>query len=175
MSRTFFVSALLFVLTLHLQADSQDQAAALGQKMPDGVYRVLREGASEKDVLPLRTGEAIVPDRSRYLKQPGNTPPRFLIVPSQPTVPLALAREPVATNDGGDLRIQLKLQPAAAAALEKVTREHPDGQLTIVLKNEVITTHKIRAVITDGDVQITSCVVGAAEYLLEQLRALYKQ
>jgi hypothetical protein len=175
MSRIVFVSALLLFQPLYLQAVSQDQPVALGQKIPDGVYRVLREGASDKDVLPLRSGEAVVLDHARYLKQPGNNPPRFLVVPSQPAVPLALASEPVATNDGAEVRIQLKLQPTAAAALEKVTREYAGGQLTIVLKNEVVTTHKIRAVITDGDVQITSCAVGAADYLLKQLRALYKQ
>jgi len=47
-------------------------------------------------------------------------------------------------------------------------------QITIVLGGEVVTMHKVREVIEGGDVQITSCAPGAAEYLLEQLRAHYK-
>jgi hypothetical protein len=39
----------------------------------------------------------------------------------------------------------------------------------------VVTTHKIRDAIEDGNAQITSCAVGGAEYLLKQLQAHYKK
>jgi preprotein translocase subunit SecD len=72
------------------------------------------------------------------------------------------------------LRIQLKLTPNAADALERLSRAQVGKQITIVLGGEVVTMHKVREVIKGGDVQITSCTPGAAEYLLEQLRAHYK-
>ena len=63
---------------------------------------------------------------------------------------------------------------AMRRALERLTRDHLGRQLTIVLGGEVVTMHKIREVIKGGDVQISSCVAGAAGYLLEQLRAHQK-
>jgi hypothetical protein len=55
-----------------------------------------------------------------------------------------------------------------------LTANPPGKQIAIVLGGEVVTTHKIRAVIRDGNVQITRCVPGAAKYLLEQLKARKK-
>src|SRR5215471_828143 len=151
---------------------AQDPGPATARKVPDGVYRVLRNGASEKDVAPLHEAEAIVIDRHRYAKADANEPSRYLVVHRAPEVALDLAREPVAERNGADVRVLLKLRPKAAESLERVTGEHPNGQLTIVLRGEVVTTHKIRSVIKDGDVQITSCAVGAADFLLEQLKTL---
>jgi hypothetical protein len=37
-----------------------------------------------------------------------------------------------------------------------------------------VTVHKIREIIKGGEIQITSCVAGAANYLLEQLEAHQK-
>src|SRR5262249_8088687 len=75
---------------------------------------------------------------------------------------------------GGSGRILLKLQPKAATALERFTADRLGRQITIILGGEVVTMHKIREVIKGGDVQITSCAVGAANYLLEQLQT-YQQ
>jgi hypothetical protein len=72
------------------------------------------------------------------------------------------------------VRILLKLQPTAAKALERLTSECLDWHITIVLGGEVVTMHKVRQVNRDGDVQITSCAAGAANYLLEQLQARQK-
>jgi preprotein translocase subunit SecD len=68
------------------------------------------------------------------------------------------------------VRVLLKLKPSAATALEHLTRDHLGRELTIVLGGEVVTTHKIRDIIKGGDVQITNCAPGAAEFLLEQLQ-----
>jgi preprotein translocase subunit SecD len=68
------------------------------------------------------------------------------------------------------MRIQLKLKPKAAQALEDLTRGHLGRQVAIVIGGEVVTMHKVRTVIKGGDVQITSCAPGAAEYLLKQLQ-----
>ena len=86
-----------------------------------------------------------------------------------------LAEEPKAVKDGKEVvRILLKLQPKAAAALERLTSDRLGRQIAIVGGGEVVTMHKIREVIKGGEVQITSCAAGAANYLLEQLQAHYK-
>ena len=175
MIRTASIFALLALATCNLALRSQDKPRAGAKQVPDGVYRVLRDGPSEKDVLPLKDGEAIVVDHHRYVKGNENEPLHYVVVRSAPDVLLDLAREPMAAGEGADLRILLQLRPKAAEALEQVTREYPDGQLTIVLGGEVVTTHKIRSVIKDGAVQITSCTAGAADYLLAQLRTRYQK
>ena len=145
------------------------------KKLPDGAYAVLRDGPKEKDVLPLKDGEALVVHRHRYLKDGEKEPPRFLVVRSAPDVLLDLAAAPKAVKEGDEVvRILLKLRPKAAAALERLTRDRLGKQVAIVLGGEVVTAHKVRAVIKGGDVQITSCVTGAAGYLLKQLQARQK-
>jgi len=173
MFRNICVNALIFVLSSQLTGWSQEKPAVSAKDVPDGVYRVLREGASEKEVQPLQEGEAIVSDYSRYLKREANDPIRYFVVADTPDVPLKLARAPVVSADDAGPRILVKLTAKSGSALEKVTRDNQGGKLTIVIKGEVVTTHKIRDVITGGDIQITSCVAGAAEYLLEQLRSLH--
>jgi len=154
---------------------TQEKAPPAVKKLADGVYLVLRDCNKEKDVLPIKDDETLLVDRHRYVGKDNNEP-RFLVVRSARAVELDLAEGPkTAKEDEGKLRILLKLRPKAAAALETVTREHPGRQLTIVLGGDVVTTHRIRTVIQGGDVQISSCDPGAAEYLLEQLQARYKK
>ena len=169
MSRT--ACALTVALFLGGQALGQDKAPP-PRKLPDGVYAVLREGAKEKDVQPLKGGEVLAVHRSRYLKDGDKEPPRFLVVRPAPDVPLDLAAEPKADKDGEEVvRILLKLRPKAAAALERLTRDQRGRQVAIVIGGEVVTVHKVRAVIKGGEVQITSCTPGAAAYLLKQLQS----
>jgi len=133
---------------------------------------VRRDSLKEKDILPLKDGEVLVVHDHRYLKKDKNEPRRFLVVRSSPEVALDLAGKPKAVKEGEKVvRILLKLQPKAATALERLTREHLGRQLAIILSDEVVTTHKVREVIKGGDVQITSCTAGAAEFLLGQLQA----
>jgi preprotein translocase subunit SecD len=165
------------VLSLAGQATvrAQDQAPGPGKRLPDGVYAVRREGAKETDVLPLKDGEALVVNRHRYLKDGENEPARFLVVRRAPEVALDLAGAPKAIEEGGEVvRILLRLRPQAAAALERLTRDHLGRPVAIVLGGEVVTVHKVREVIKGGDVQITSCAAGAAPYLLKQLRDHYR-
>jgi preprotein translocase subunit SecD len=151
------------------------QALAEDKKLPDGVYAVLREGLKEKDVLPLKDGEALAVHRHRYLKDGDKEPPRFLVVRSAPDVPLDLAVAPKADKEGEEVvRILLKLRPKAAAALERLTRARQGRQVAIVVGGEVVTVHKVRAVIKGGDVQITSCTPGGATYLFKQLQSRQK-
>jgi hypothetical protein len=137
----------------------------------DGVYRVLRDGPTEKSILPFKDGETLVVNRHRYQKEGDKEAPQFLAVHDKPEVPLDLAGGPEADRENGAVvRIRMKLRPDAAKALERVTRDR-QGQLAIVLGGEVVTVHKIRTAIPDGNVQITSCSPGAADYLLKQLEA----
>jgi len=169
------VAAVLFLGTQAV-ATSKDKAPPADGKLPDGVYAVQREGAKEKEVLPLKEGEALAVHRHRYLKKADDQPPRFLVIRFAPEGMLDLAGEPKAEREGDEVvRILLKLRPKAATALERLTRDHLGRHVAIVVGGEVVTMHKVREVIKNGDVQITSCAPGAAKYLLEQLKAHQKR
>jgi len=164
--------ALAVALLLGGQALADDKAPTPAKKLPDGVYAVLREGPQEKDVLPLKDGEALAVNRHRYLKDGDKEPPRFLAVRAAPDVLLDLAAEPKAVKEKEEvMRILLKLRPKAAAALERLTRDHLGRPVAIVIGGEVVTAHKVRSVIKGGDVQISSCAPGPAGYLLKQLQS----
>jgi preprotein translocase subunit SecD len=169
-----FLAAWCFIGSYAL-AGPQDKTPQPPKKVPDGVYAVLRESLKEQDVLPLKEGEVLVVHQARYLKKDEKEPPRFLVVHSAPDVVLDLASKPKAVKEGTEVvRISLKLQPKAAAALERLTRDHLGKQVAIVLGGEVVTMHKVREVLKGGDVQITCCASGSANYLLQQLESHQK-
>jgi len=64
--------------------------------------------------------------------------------------------------------------PIAPAAKGMAIMQWLSQRITIVLGGEVVTMHKVRQVIRGGEVQITGCAAGAANYLLEQLQARQK-
>jgi preprotein translocase subunit SecD len=135
------------------------------KKLPDGIYAVVRDSDGEKGVLPLKDGEVLAVDRYRFQKADSRDPPRYLVVHTAPEVTLDLAAEPKAEQDGEEVvRVLLKLQPKSAAALAKLTGDRHYKLVTIILDGEVVTTHKIRATIANGNVQITSCSPGGAAY-----------
>jgi preprotein translocase subunit SecD len=172
MRRSACFLAVLFFLGSYAPAWPEDKTAPSPKKVPNGVYAVLRESLKEKDVLPLKEREVLVVHNARYLKKDDKEPPRFLVVHSSPDVVLDLASKPKAVKEGTEVvRISLKLQPKAAAALERWTRDHLGRQVAIVLGGEVVTMHKVREVLKGGDVQVTCCAPGSANYLFEQLEA----
>jgi preprotein translocase subunit SecD len=172
MRRSLWFLAAWFFLGSYALARPEDKTPQPPKKVPDGVYAVLRESVKEKDVLPLKEGEVLVVHNTRYLKKEEQEPLRFLVVHSTPDVVLDLASKPKAVKEGTEVvRISLKLQPKAALAMERLTRDHLGRQVAIVLGGEVVTMHKVRQVLKGGDFQIACCVAGSANYLFEQLQA----
>jgi hypothetical protein len=53
-----------------------------------------------------------------------------------------------------------------------VTRENPKGRLAVILAGDVVTVHKIRAVIKEGKVQVSNCDPKAGAYLFCHLMKL---
>lgn len=171
MSRTAFCLVTLLVFVTAALAWTGEEPAGASAKAADGVYAVRRESVNKKEVLPLKSGELLVVHNHRYVKADQKEAARFVVVSAAADVPLDLAGEPKGVKEDKEVvRILLKLRPKAAAALAKLTRAQLGRQVAIVVKGEVVTMHKVREVIQGGEVQITSCAAGAAEYLLKQLR-----
>jgi preprotein translocase subunit SecD len=165
----------LLLLGIQTGGWCQDKTAAPRKQLLDGVYLVKRDSVRKMDVLPVRKDEALLLDPQRYLPKTAKEAPRFVVVRLPRALALELSEAPKAVKDKGEVvRILLKLKPRAAAALERLTREQRGRQLAIVLGGQVVTMHKIRGVIKGGEVQITSCAPGAANYLLKRLQGLSK-
>ncbi len=172
MRRSACLLAALLFSSSGAAAWGQSTAPTPPRKLPDGVYAVLREAPKEKDVRPLKDGETLVVNRHRYAKDGDKEPPRFLVVRTAPDVVLDLAGAPEAVKEGKEVvRVLLKLRPKAATALERLTSDRLGKSIAVVVGGEVVTQHAIRSVIKGGNVQITCCGAGAANYLFEQLRA----
>jgi hypothetical protein len=168
----------LFAIVLSLAGAAAGWAADAkpAPRPADGVYLVRRQGPGSKELLPLKEGEVLLVDHHRFLKNEEKEPPRYLVVRSAPDVSLDLAAAPEAVKEDGEVvRILLKLKPKPAAAPEKVTKAHRGGQVAIVVGGDVVTVHKVRAVISGGAVQISNCAPGAAGYLLKQLQESFKR
>jgi preprotein translocase subunit SecD len=176
MRRSVVVLGTIILLTSHIAAWSQDKPPPARPEVRDGAYAVVRHSLQEKDVLPLADGEVLLVDRHRYAKKDESEPPRFVVVRAAAGVALDLAAEPKAIKeeDGKGLRLLLKLRPGPARDLERLTKEHIGRPVAIVVGGELVTMHKIKEVIKGGEVQITSCTPGGAEYLLEKLQARSK-
>src|SRR5205807_2072802 len=103
MRRSACYLAILVVSVSSAQAMAQDKKPESSKKLANGVYAVVRESTKEKEVLPLKDGEALVIHNHRYLKKDEKEPPRFLVVRSAPDVDLDLAGEPKAEKEGTEV------------------------------------------------------------------------
>jgi preprotein translocase subunit SecD len=164
-----FVATILFIGNC-VSAHAQEKKLA-AKKLADGVHAVLREGTAEKDLMPLKDGEVLAVDRLLYAKKEDKKPSRYLVVRAAPDVELDLAGEPKAVKEGDEvIRILLKLQPKAAADLERLTKDNVGKQVAIILGGEVVTVHKIRNAIQGGEVQMSCCEAGSAKFLFDELQ-----
>jgi preprotein translocase subunit SecD len=85
-------------------------------------------------------------------------------------VPMVLSRapEPIAEPDGR-IRLNVTLSQKHVSRLEDFTRRHLGGRVALVLDGELISVHKIRAIIPDGRLQITRCGDRACDKILAKL------
>jgi len=111
----------------------------------------------------------VIVHRHRYLKNAEKEAPRFLVVGSYRRYSRLGGRAKTVKEGADTVRILLKLQPKAAAALEACHSERVAAKWPIVLSAKSCDA-QIRNVLKGGDVQITSCCRWCGGYLLEQLQ-----
>jgi hypothetical protein len=103
-------------------------------------------------------------DRTTLLFEPGlaiegsNDAPRLVTLDSTAFVPLVFDRVPTRQEDAdGAGRILITLAPEHVQHLRVFTRRHLNSVAALVVDDGIVSVHKIRAVIEDGRMQITSC------------------
>jgi hypothetical protein len=127
-ARVWLVAATLFAgagqLLLTEAGRAQDGAASVkNKKLPNGIYKVLREGTDGKTVKPTKDDETVALNDHRYPFKKTKEPPVFVVVHKQPEVQLILAEEPDVVKDEKALQIRLKLHADQAKAMEQLTRQ----------------------------------------------------
>lgn len=140
------------------------------EKHQAGFYLVTA-AASSADALPVPTGEQrMARYDQKYLRDSEREPPRYLLISKRPDVALKLAKAPaIGTGSNGFAELSLELTKEAAGDLERVSREHLGQQVAFVIDGEVVTTHKIRSVITGGQFRLSRCTDNACQYILGRL------
>jgi len=140
------------------------------EKHQAGFYLVAAE-ASSPDALPAPTREQqIARYDQKYLRDSERTPPEYLVLSRRPDVTLKLAKPPaIGKGSNGFAELSLELTKAAADDLERVSREHLGQRVAFVVDGEVVTTHKIRSVITGGQFRLSRCTDNACQYILGRL------
>ncbi len=135
-------------------------AACFGEApLANGVYAVVKTGPSAEQA---RTGA----DGERVMKYGGE----YFALDASRFVPLILAEPPkAAQDDRGFTMLNVKLAPEHARRLETFTREHLGGRIAVVIGGDIVTTHKVRGVIRDGEAKITRCDDDACRTLLLKL------
>jgi hypothetical protein len=140
-------------------------------KLADGLYLVLRSAREAKSLEPIADTEKLVANDFHLLEAAEREPVLYMVLQTKPFVPLLLGANPKEDKEEstGKPRLQLELAEGEKAPLEEFTREHFGGTVAIVIGGDVVTFHKVKAVITGGRLQITRCTKHGCEVLYTRL------
>jgi len=163
-----FVTGCIIVLGLASSSALAQQRSEM--QPPNGFYSILIDTTSRLaariDTIP----NTILVYDGKYTDSSDIASPRYVAVDTSFYVPLILEGKPVAKKDGnGRTLLGVSLAGQYVRRLEQFTKAHLGGRVAIVLDGEIITTHKVRTVITEGKIQITRCYDNACEVLLSKL------
>ncbi len=156
-------TTLLAIVTAGAQPAGRPPAGS--RPLANGVYSVLREGLTRAEVqAEARPHIVLVYDR-KYSDSDKDKPPKYVALDTSSFVPLVLSGPPQTRMDGDRMLLSVTLAPQYVKTLEEFTRAHLNGVVAIVIDGEIVTMHKVRAVIQDGKAQITRCTDDACKTL----------
>jgi preprotein translocase subunit SecD len=149
-------------------------AAALSpaaQPLQNGVYLILREAPSAQDARVASPPPVVLAyDRRKYSGAPPNEPLTYVAIDPKDYVPLIIEGTPQMKSDGqGKSVLTVSLARKNVQRAEAFTRAHLGGRIAMVVDGEIVTLHKIRSVITDGQLQITRCTDDACQEIRSKL------
>lgn len=144
------------------------QADAAPKK--SGIYAVLRQGATPDEARGGDTGCVVVPYHKQYTDAGPSETMEYVAIDPSAFVPMILEGAPIAKKDeGGKTILSVTLKKEYVKPLEDFTRAHLGGKIAILVDGEVVTIHKVRSVISEGQFQVTRCTDNACEVLRAKL------
>ena len=140
------------------------------RSLANGVYAVLREGPTREEARTTERPNLVLVYDRKYSDADKDQPAKYVALETSSFVPLILAGPPQAHRDeNGWTLLNLTLARQHVKTLEDFSRAHLDGTVAIVIDGEIITMHKVRSVIKDGNVNITRCTDDACRTLYLKL------
>jgi len=141
------------------------------EKLSDGVYLILREGAKPKQLKPLASKEQVLINDYEFLDPADKGEVNYIVVTPDSFIPFAFAKAPEkGKDDKGRSKLLLTLADDQVKPLEEFTEKNCGKSVAIVIGGKVVTTHKIREAIKGGQMQITRCSDFGCEVLYTQLQ-----
>jgi hypothetical protein len=147
-------------------------APAAGQALDGqtGFFVILAEGPSAASLPVPTAAQRVVHYDYGFLRPEEREAPKYLLMAKQPDVVLVLSKPPgKQTGAGGRPELLLEVTEEAAAALAKVTRDHLGQHVAFVIGGDVVSTHTIKSVISDGKFRLSRCTDTACEYIYGRL------
>ncbi len=151
-------TALIFVVLSGLISIAQiPKEAQDNQKLESGFYLIRGQGSNTSD-FDQRTDEERVVAALRSNDTPDNAPNVMYLVRSTPDIPLELLSDPkIVGSSPNELRLAVQLVDTLKPDLFKLTRDHLEDHIVIVVGNRVVMNAKIRSPIADGRFEISTC------------------
>jgi hypothetical protein len=136
----------------------------------NGVYAVLNEGATRSEARGDDTHCAVLAYDGKYTDAGPGQPVRYVAIDPSSFVPLVLEGEPdTEESDEGKTILSVALEEEYVKPLEEFTRAQLNGRIAILIDGEIVTMHKVRRVITEGQFQVTRCADDACKMLRSKL------
>jgi hypothetical protein len=138
------------------------------QTPPDGLYMVPAFATDSNWTEPAPEGTMAVPFHSLFLE--ADERGLQVLIDTTAFVPLLLDLSPKAEQQAeGKQRLLLSLTPEASELLKSFTAERVGETVAIVIDGQVVTRHRVRTVLTSGQLQISWCGPDACEQLKSKL------
>lgn len=152
--------ALLFSYTLGLNKSS----------LPDGMYLVVDEIKNGSEIPVMNNPLYTIVECSAHYKENDDSGIEKVIVDTSDYVPLILKFRPNVEMQSDDRKkIEISLTQSASEKLNAFTTVNLNKRVALVIGNEIISMHKIKAPVTSGKLQISYCGPDMCEILQSKL------
>jgi preprotein translocase subunit SecD len=115
-------------------------------------------------------GSRIVTDHHVYEPPSERAAPRYVAIDTTEHVPFILESAPATTDDpSGRTLLSITLDAKYKKKLTEFTTRYLDKSVAILVGGELVSVHKIRSVIPEGKLQVTSCGADVCKVLYSKL------
>jgi preprotein translocase subunit SecD len=115
-------------------------------------------------------GSRIVTDHHIYEPPSERAAPRFVTIDTTEHVPFILEAAPTTTDDSsGRTLLSITLDAKYKEKLKEFTTRYLGKSVAILVGGELVSVHKIRSVISEGKLQVTSCGADVCKVLYSKL------
>ncbi len=149
---------------------SFNTTTAMKSSLPDGLYLVIRIEVDTTKAPGLAANETALSFSTLFEEYNGEEHVRVIIDKNE-FVPIELQSLPIKENQTDNKKkLLLTLSKSASDKLKSFSEKHLNKTVAIVVGGSVLTKHQIKAVLTEGKLQITRCTDNACELLYDVLK-----